>query len=173
MIQPALPKRCGLQGGSEWIEAQRDSLSGLGAAEIPASSRQGEGASPLARAQAVLALTANPRTMPCRDSERAAITSFVEESLTAGQSSLLPPMLCPTVFCTVYSTTYVARTIAVHIHEAVACIGLVCSCQVTAGLWHSSLCWEQRSGSEFDDSPDWFIIYILLTFLRNALATML
>ena len=75
-----------MQGGNDWIEAQRDGLSGLGAAEIPASSRQGEGASPLAQAQAVLALTANPRTMPCRDSERAAITSFVEDSLTAGQS---------------------------------------------------------------------------------------
>ncbi|KAA6424992.1 MAG: origin recognition complex subunit 1-like [Trebouxia sp. A1-2] len=87
-VTPALNRhKAPQQGGSEWIEAQRDSLSGLGAAEIPASSRQGEGASPLARAQAVLALTANPRTMPCRDSERAAITSFVEESLTAGSSS--------------------------------------------------------------------------------------
>ncbi len=106
-MQPALPKKCDLQGGSEWIEAQRDGLSGLGAAEIPASSRQGEGASPLARAQAVLALTANPRSMPCRDSERAAITSFVEDSLTAGQSSLMLPMLCLTVFCTVYSAACV------------------------------------------------------------------
>ncbi|KAL0033288.1 hypothetical protein WJX77_001908 [Trebouxia sp. C0004] len=86
-VTPALNRhRARQQGGSEWIEAQRDSLSGLGAAEIPASSRQAEGASPLARAQAVLALTANPRTMPCRDSERAAITSFVEDSLTAGSS---------------------------------------------------------------------------------------
>ena len=72
------------QGGSEWVAAQRDSLSGLGAAEIPASSRQGQAATPMARAQALLALTATPRTMPCRDSERAAITSFVEDSLTAG-----------------------------------------------------------------------------------------
>lgn len=39
---------------------------------------------PLARAQALLALTAAPRTMPCRESERAAITAFVEESLTPG-----------------------------------------------------------------------------------------
>ena len=38
----------------------------------------------MARAQALLALTATPRSMPCRDNERAAITSFVEESLTAG-----------------------------------------------------------------------------------------
>ena len=59
-------------------------MSGLGTAEVPASSRQGEGSSPMARAQALLALTATPRSMPCRDNERAAITSFVEESLTAG-----------------------------------------------------------------------------------------
>ena len=117
MVQRALGEKCGVQGGSEWIEAQRDSLSGLGAAEIPASSRQGEGAAPLARAQAVLALTANPRTMPCRDCERAAITSFVEDSLTAGQSTLLLPMLCPTA-C---STAYVARILAVLGYEAVAC----------------------------------------------------
>ena len=117
MVQPALAEKCCVQGGSEWIEAQRDSLSGLGAAEIPASSRQGEGASPLARAQVVLALTANPRTMPCRDSERAAITSFVEDSLTAGQSTLLLPMLCPTA----YTTAYVARILAVLGYKAVAC----------------------------------------------------
>ena len=73
-----------LQGGEEWVAAHRDALSGLGAGEIPAASRQGEEASPMARAQALLALTATPRTMPCRDTERAAITSFVEESLTAG-----------------------------------------------------------------------------------------
>lgn len=66
------------------MAAHRDALSGLGAGEIPAASRQGEEASPMARAQALLALTATPRTMPCRDTERAAITSFVEESLTAG-----------------------------------------------------------------------------------------
>ena len=137
MVQLAVPKKCGVQGGSEWIEAQRDSLSGLGAAEIPASSRQGEGASPLAQAQAVLALTANPRTMPCRDSERAAITSFVEDSLTAGQSSLLLPMLCPTVFCTVSSTACVACILAVHVHEAVA-LGLG-DCSGTAVTWHFSL----------------------------------
>ena len=75
----------GLQGGSEWVEAHRDALSGLGAAEIPAASRQWGEATPMARAQALLALTAPPRTMPCRESERAAITAFVEESLTAGE----------------------------------------------------------------------------------------
>lgn len=75
----------GTQGGSEWVEAHRDALSGLGAAEIPAASRQGGEACPMARAQALLALTATPRTMPCRENERAAITAFVEESLTAGE----------------------------------------------------------------------------------------
>ena len=79
-----------LQGGSEWVEAHRDALSGLGAGEIPATSRQGGEASPMAQAQALLALTATPRTMPCRDNERAAITAFVEESLTAGE------VCCPT-----------------------------------------------------------------------------
>ncbi len=39
----------------------------------------------MARAQALLALTATPPTMPCRDNERAAITSFVQDSLSAGQ----------------------------------------------------------------------------------------
>ena len=72
-----------LQGG-EWQAAQPDSLSGLGAAQVPAWGR--EGMEPLARAQALLALTAAPRTMPCRDAERAAIAAFVEESLTPGQS---------------------------------------------------------------------------------------
>lgn len=66
------------------MEAHRDALSGLGAGEIPAASRQGEEAPPLARAQALLALTATPRTMPCRENERATISAFVEESLTAG-----------------------------------------------------------------------------------------
>jgi hypothetical protein len=155
-----LPKKCGVQGGSEWVAAQRDTLSGLGAAEIPASSRQKEGASPLARAQALLALTANPRTMPCRDNERAAITSFVEDSLTAGRSSLLLPKLCPTVFCTVYSTAYVARILAVRVHEAVLCTRasrqLLSDCSAMA----FQLVMGQRSGSESDHSPDWSITYI-------------
>ncbi len=30
-------------------------------------------------------------------------------------------MLCPAVFCTVYSTAYVACILAVSVHEAVAC----------------------------------------------------
>ncbi|KAL3142669.1 hypothetical protein ABBQ38_002975 [Trebouxia sp. C0009 RCD-2024] len=84
---PALNRQRGRQqGGSEWVEAHRDALSGLGAGEIPAASRQGEEAPPLARAQALLALTATPRTMPCRENERATISAFVEESLTAGSS---------------------------------------------------------------------------------------
>ena len=84
----ANPQSC-VQGGEEWAAAQRDSLSGLGAAEIPAGRGEGpgEGATPMARAQALLALTAVPRTMPCRDNERAAITAFVEESLSAGADS--------------------------------------------------------------------------------------
>lgn len=40
----------------------------------------------MARAQALLALTATPRTMPCRDNERAAITAFVEESVITGEA---------------------------------------------------------------------------------------
>ena len=78
----------GVQGGDDWVAAQRDSLSGLGAAEIPAGRQgPGQGASPMASARALLALTAIPCTMPCRDTERAAITAFVEESLSAGRYS--------------------------------------------------------------------------------------
>lgn len=76
-----------LQGGA-WQAGQPDSLSGLGAAQVPAWGRDGSAeADPLARAQALLALTAAPRSMPCRDNERAAITAFVEEALTAGKIS--------------------------------------------------------------------------------------
>ena len=77
--------RLALQG-SGWQAAQPDSLSGLGAAQVPAWGRDGSAeADPLARAQTLLALTAAPRSMPCRDNERAAITAFVEETLTAGK----------------------------------------------------------------------------------------
>ena len=85
-----------VQGG-EWQAAQLDSLSGLGAAEIPAWGRRGEDMDPLARAQALLALTAAPRTMPCRESERAAITAFVEESLTPGLCGMLCMTRCAMV----------------------------------------------------------------------------
>ena len=78
------------------MEAHRDALSGLGAGEIPASSRQGEEASPMARAQALLALTATPRTMPCRDNERTAITAFVEESVTTGEACAQHNLPIPT-----------------------------------------------------------------------------
>lgn len=80
--------------GGEWQVAQLDSLSGLGAAEIPAWGRRGEDMDPLARAPALLALTAAPRTMPCRESERAAITAFVEESLTVGLYNMLCKSRC-------------------------------------------------------------------------------
>lgn len=89
------------------MAAHRDALSGLGAGDIPAASRQGEEASPMARAQALLALTATPRTMPCRDNERAAISTFVEESLTSGLLALtLSACPCSQLFFTLNACPY-------------------------------------------------------------------
>lgn len=79
----SLPFTCFVRcQGGEWQAAQPDALANLGASQVPAWGR-GE-MDPLARSQALLALTTAPRTMPCRETERAAITAFVEESLTPG-----------------------------------------------------------------------------------------
>ena len=40
---------------------------------------------PLEGARAALALTAAPRSMPCREQERAEILRFVEEAVAAGE----------------------------------------------------------------------------------------
>lgn len=58
---------------------------GLGAAGIPASVRNCA-ATPLETARAALALTSAPKSMPCRDQERADIMHFVEDAVSAGES---------------------------------------------------------------------------------------
>lgn len=74
-----------LQGGDDWTAVgSKNPIVGLGAAEIPAATRDRQEANPLQRAHAGLALTAAPANMPCRDTERTQITRFVEEAVLAG-----------------------------------------------------------------------------------------
>lgn len=56
----------------------------LGATECPAA-RQAARLTPLEAARAALALTAAPKSMPCREQERSEITRFVEEAVAAGE----------------------------------------------------------------------------------------
>ena len=62
----------------------------LGAAEAPAA-RRARALTQLEGARAALALTAAPKSMPCREQERAEILRFVEEAIAAGALGPLPP----------------------------------------------------------------------------------
>lgn len=57
---------------------------GLGASQIPVNARLPEG-SDLRKARSVLALTAAPKSLPCREAERDTISSFVQEAVQAGE----------------------------------------------------------------------------------------
>ena len=61
----------------------------LGAPEAPAA-RRARALTPLEGARAALALTAAPRSMPCREQERAEILRFVEEAVAAGTEKPVP-----------------------------------------------------------------------------------
>ena len=61
----------------------------LGATECPAARRAAR-LTPLEGARAALALTAAPKSMPCREQERAEIMRFVEEAVAAGVISKSP-----------------------------------------------------------------------------------
>ena len=61
----------------------------LGATECPAARRAAQ-LTPLEGARAALALTAAPKSMPCRQQERTEITRFVEEAVAAGEISKAP-----------------------------------------------------------------------------------
>lgn len=56
---------------------------GLGAADVPAAVRRKE-ADPLWAARSALATTALPAALPCRDTERAVITRFIEDAVQSG-----------------------------------------------------------------------------------------
>lgn len=70
-------------------------LAPMGAFEIPQHVRQhSEGG--LDQAQSLLALTATPPYLPCRDDERKAMTNFVEAVLSGGAPS--NPQSTPVLF---------------------------------------------------------------------------
>ena len=75
---------CRAQGGDEWESGKRKQIMALGATECPAARRAAQ-LTPLEGARAALALTAAPKSMPCREQERAEITRFVEEAVAAGK----------------------------------------------------------------------------------------
>eukprot|EP00884_Botryococcus_braunii_P008271 jgi/Botrbrau1/17445/Bobra.0054s0034.1 len=75
-----------MQGGGDWGKGAKDSaLAGLGAVEIPAFARERGQASALHKAHAALALTAAPGLLPCRETERAHISRFVQDAVLAGE----------------------------------------------------------------------------------------
>ncbi|KAK9830101.1 hypothetical protein WJX72_009780 [[Myrmecia] bisecta] len=84
---PVQRRRGKAQGGDDWAGGKRQNIQGLGAAEIPEAARRGEGP-PLAQARRLLTLTAPPRTMPCRESERAQVMKFVQDTLAGGNDAL-------------------------------------------------------------------------------------
>jgi hypothetical protein len=55
----------------------------LGLSEIPQTARQRD-TTPAGRARAALALTAMPRHLPCRDTERKQISQFLQDVLCTG-----------------------------------------------------------------------------------------
>ena len=76
------------QGGekcSTWRQQKLSGMMGLGASQIPEAARQSEG-SDLRKARSVLALTAAPKSLPCREAERESIAAFVQEAVQAGWS---------------------------------------------------------------------------------------
>ena len=62
----------------------KDGILGLGASQIPETARLFRG-SELCRARSVLALTAAPSSLPCREAERETIACFVREAVEAGE----------------------------------------------------------------------------------------
>ena len=68
---------CHRQGGDEWAAGK------MGTDEVPSRQKPVE-AHPMARARAALALTAAPKSLPCREKERAELLRFVEASVMPG-----------------------------------------------------------------------------------------
>lgn len=90
---------CAAQGGDDWQTGRKKQIVALGAAEAPAGCRA-RAMTPLEGARAALALTAAPRSMPCREQERAEILRFVEEAVAAGTEEPLPPhVICRDAQC--------------------------------------------------------------------------
>ena len=83
-----------MQGGADWALAAKDRKA-LGAAEIPRAARQ-QDSSVAGRARAALALTAQPRQLPCRDSERLQVARFLEEALGQGGEPCRPSCVVST-----------------------------------------------------------------------------
>ena len=73
-----------IQGGDEWQSGRKKQILALGSTEMP-TARRVRALTPLEGARAALALTAAPRSMPCREQERAEILHFVEEAVAAGE----------------------------------------------------------------------------------------
>lgn len=69
-----------LQGGEGWAAGK------LGTDQIPGRQTLAE-SNPMGRARAALALTACPKTLPCRDKERGELMRFVEASVTPGEAA--------------------------------------------------------------------------------------
>eukprot|EP00854_Cymbomonas_tetramitiformis_P006310 gene6310-7562_t len=66
----------------------RKNIQGMGLEEVPAAPRaKEEGVLP--QAKAALALAATPASLPCRETERAAITHFVEQSMASSSGRCL------------------------------------------------------------------------------------
>lgn len=67
----------------------------VGATAVPAHARARRGGdSALAQARGVLTLAAVPRSLPCREAERAAVTEFVTEALSEGGWATAAVVLC-------------------------------------------------------------------------------
>lgn len=74
-----------LQGGDDWQSGHKKQILALGATEVPIAGRARQG-TPLEAARAALALSAQPKSMPGREQERAEILRFVEEAVAAGEA---------------------------------------------------------------------------------------
>lgn len=74
-----------MQGGDDWQSGRKKQILALGTTEMP-TARRARALTPLEGARAALALTAAPKSMPCREAERADIMRFVEEAIAAGEA---------------------------------------------------------------------------------------
>lgn len=72
-----------MQGGGDWV--QEKGVLGLGASQIPEELRKQSELTDLDKARRVLALTAAPKSLACRESERETISGFVRETVQAGE----------------------------------------------------------------------------------------